>query len=244
MGAKQINDERDLFVDEITSIGAVPHGDNPEAGIVFWKSKNANPARVESTQGANVSLDITALPEDVQEEVTELVKSHAELTEQVAALTEQVEELTPEADPVDDASDEVQALIAKRDEQIASLAKKLEDESAARRDSEFVAQVREDNLEVLLGDANEIGPVLRELSDAAPDAFNKMYQPILAAAQREELAKTLAEYGANSGEVDPQAQKAAWIAKQREAGDDRSDADLAVAFWDSHPDAVMAEREN
>jgi len=192
-----------------------------------------------------MSFDITALPDEAQTHITDLQKSLDESAAAVEALEAQVAELTP-AEEVEEveigkASDEVQTLIAKLRDDNAKQAEDLAVEIAKRRDTEFVAKVRKDELEVLLGNAEETGPVLRELSDAAPEAFGKIYPALVAAAQR--AGGFFKELGANDGESDPTSQRDVWVAKQKQDGSDKTDAQLRAAYWDAHRDAVAAERD-
>ena len=236
-----------MFVKEITSIGAVDEGDNPKSRIVFWKRKKGSAESAEQTQGDEMSKDINALPDAAQEHIQELEKAAEVTATQIEALEAQIAELTPAEDPVEaiveKASDEVQTLIAKLREDNDTQAEAIAVEVAKRRDTEYIAKVREDNLEMLLGKPEEVGPALRELADAAPDAFGKIYPALQAASQRAGLADVFKELGANDGDLDPQAQKVSWITKQKQDGSDKSDAELANDFWAAHPDAVAAERD-
>jgi hypothetical protein len=226
-----------LFVKEITSIGAVDSGDNPEADIVFWKKASAASAE----QAGSTDMDLASLPEAVQEHIAELTK---ERDDAVAALVDaEVVDLTDE-DPVEKASDEVQELVAKlrteADEQRAA----LEAEIAKRRDIEFTKRVADDGLDALLGKAEDVGPTLRRLADADAEAFDSIYANLVAAAQRDGLSKAFDEIGENAGESDPVARRDAWVAKRKEDGDDRSVAALNAAFWDAHPAELAKSRED
>ena len=237
-----------LHVTELTSVGVVSEGDNPGAEIMFYKKrKDVNAVSVESMNGDEMSLDITALPDEAQEHISELAKAAEDAATQITALEAQIAALTPTADVVEvevgKASDEVQTLIAKQREQLDEQAEALQVEVAKRRDTEFIAKVRSDNLEGLLGNADEVGPVLRTIADASPDAFEKLYAPILAAVQRVKLAKAFEELGSNDGDTDPIARQTAWVSKQKQDGTDRTDSQLRVDFWAAHPDAVAAERD-
>ncbi len=234
-----------LHVTDIVSIGAVDKGDNPESWITMFKRKKGSAESAEQTQGDGMSDDITAISDEPTED---LQKSLDESAAKIEALEAQIVELTPEADEaevdVEKASDEVQALIAKQRDQLDEQATAIAVEITKRRDTEFIAKVKEDNLDVLLGKPEDIGPALRELDDLAPDAFGKIYPALQAASQRAGFADVFKELGANDGSIDPQAQKVAWVSKQKQDGSDKSDAELNVAFWAAHPDAVKAEREN
>ena len=179
-----------LHVTDIVSIGAVDKGDNPESWITMFKRKKANAVSVEQTQRDDMTFDVSALPDEAQEHIAKLVADGEALTAAIAAQEAKIVELTPVEDPaeteIEKASDEVQALIAKQREQLDEQAESLKVEVAKRRDTEFIAKIQKDNLVELLGKAEEVGPVLRELSDAAPEAFDKIYPAFVAAAQRTE----------------------------------------------------------
>ena len=115
-------------------------------------------------------------------------------------------------------------------------------EVAKRRDTEFVNRVQKDNLVGLLGNADEVGPVLRVLADGAPEAFDKIYPAFVAAAQRTE--PFLTELGTSEGDADPTTQRDAWVSKQKQDGSEKTAAQLRTDFWVAHPDAVAAERDN
>jgi hypothetical protein len=239
-----------LFVKEITSIGAVDSGDNPMADIVIWKRKDESAVSAEQTEGIVMEgFDLSALSDEAQEEFTQLQKRLDEALLKIVELTPV--EVPAVDDAVEKASDEVQALIAERDEELskrdAELAKandELAKIKAEARDAEFVKRVADDGLDVLLGKAEEIGPALRELADAAPDAFDSVYKNMHAAAQRVDLADVLGEIGEDQGETDPLSKRDAWVQKMRKDGDSRTAATLRTEFWDLHPDERDALREN
>lgn len=231
-----------LFVKEITSIGAVDAGDNPDADILIWKRKGS--AESAETNGSReiMDFDLTELPEAVQEHIAELTKARDEA---LAALADnEVIDLIDD-DPVAKASDEVQELIAKlRDDQTKAQAA-LDAEIAKRRDVEFTKRMADDGLEVLLGKAEEVGPTLRRLADADAEAFDSVYANLVAAAQRADLGTAFTEIGKNEGEgADPIAKRDAWVAGRMKDGDERNAAELRKAFWDAHPDELAKSREN
>ena len=237
-----------LFIEEITSVGAVDEGDNPKSFIELWKSKRRERRERRATQGDEaVSFDIEALSDEAREAFADLQKSVDDAAERETVLQAQVVELTPPDSKVEDvdvskASDEVQTLVAKLIEDREADREQLATEIAKRRDQDFVNQVQKDGLVGLLGNAEEVGPVLRELADKAPEAFEKIYPAFVAAAQRTE--PFLTELGASEGDPDPTAQRDAWVSKMRKEGSEKTVADLRTDFWPLHPEAVAAEREN
>lgn len=133
---------RRLFVDKITSIGAVPEGDNPEAEILLFKAKphdtpdeppivaneisKDGPDRATNRKAHILGHDLSGLPDDTREAVEKDL-------ERLAALEADL----PTPDPIAKADPEVQAEIRKQADRIVELEKKLADESARRELSEY-----------------------------------------------------------------------------------------------------------
>ncbi len=185
-------------------------------------------------------FDVAALPDVAQAE-------YGRLNDELAAAHAHIAELTADPvadDPIAKASEEVQSLIAKQREELEATQIELSKARTAQRDAEFVKRVADDGLDVLLGKAEEVGPVLRELADAAPDAFDSVYKNMQAAAQRVDLGAALGEIGEDQGETDPISKRDAWVIKMRKDGDARSVATLRTEFWELHPDERTALRES
>lgn len=236
-----------LFVEELISIGMVDSGDNPEAAIAIWKrredaaDRSADSADHPLQESNMTDVDLSALPDDAQAYITKLIDERDALLEQVNAVVS--DDPVGDDDIAKNAPDEVRDLIAKQQARIAEQEEALHLEITKRRDTEFVAKVREDRMDILLGKAEESGPLLRRLADADPEAFNAVYGSMLAAAQRVDLAKAIAEFGENRGEgSDPHARKQAYVAKRREAGDERTIAEIESEFWKQNPELVRELR--
>lgn len=133
--------------------------------------------------------------------------------------------------------EQLRGLVVKQREQLAA-------EFAKRRDAEFIAKVKDTaGLETLLGGkAEDLGPALRRLDDAAPDAFAQVWEPLAAAAAKFTKSALLKELG-GSDTLNPDTAKAAYIAKKKEAGDTRPDSELAAEFWRENPDMRLRSRE-
>jgi len=230
-----------LYVEEIVSIGAVDAGDNPEADITFWKRHPRSRDTADTKEQDMAELDLSGLPEETVDAINKHVAAlETERDEALAALPEE----DPAEKAVADASDEVKELIAKQRADLAAQSDALDTEIAKRRDTEFIAKTRADKLEVLLGKAEDVGPLLRRLDDADPEAFKAVYQAIATAAQRDDLAKMFTELGSNDGEkADYEGQRDAWVAKQRKDGSDDTVIELRKQFVERHPDLVAASRE-
>lgn len=208
-----------LFVDTIKSIGAVPDGDNPDASITFWKSKGSPTAASDAAKVESTSVDSASR------------HRRATMSDNIRTL--------PASELLKGSPPQVQGAFAKMET-------RLNEEILKRRDTEFIAKVKDTRgLVALLGDPDEIGPALRELDDANPEAFGKVFDALQTAATRLDVAQVLSlEKGRSSGEgADPISQRDAWITKQRDAGDARTDAELAADFWQSNPAQRDALRE-
>ena len=241
-----------LFIKDLVSIGAVDAGDNPEAGIVFWKRKfrkGSPDIGGDGKQTANSGerletsmvdeFDLSALPDETRDRV--LAKIDQLQAERDAALA-----AVPEPVPVEKAVDpELAAEIVKAKAGADEARAELAVEKAARRDADMILKLRADGLEPLLGAADQVAPTLRVLKDSAPEAFDAIYANLTAAAQRVDLAKAFSELGASEGEedADPIGKRDRWVSKLKKAGDTRTIKELRAEFWVQHPDAVAASRE-
>jgi len=150
---------------KLTSIGAVPEGDNPEAQIVLYKSKG------EHVDEPDVIVD-----------------------EAPAAEEPVVEEAAPaEPDLFEKRIADAESEIAKaRDERDAALTA-LAEEVAKRRSNVFEAKALA--LEALLGPAKETAPTLDALDAHAPEAFADLEKRLHAALERVGLTKELGTAG-------------------------------------------------
>ncbi len=230
-----------LFVDELVSVGMVASGDNPEAEVVIYKSRDSDTRQLESpptnnTAGSGpleekVNMDLSVI-EDA--DIRKAVADH------VASLEAQIPEPAPE-DVAKDADPEVQEFIAKLQESQEDLQKQLDDERTARRTAEYVEKAKA--FTKILGKAEDMGPVLADLADKAPDSYAKLEPALQALAQRTELDSLFKELGSGEaeGETDPLSKRDAWVAKNRQDGETVTQA--RGRFWDAHPEAKQESRE-
>lgn len=227
-----------LFVDELVSVGMVTAGDNPEAEVVIYKSRPADKVESQETKNAGsvpttekVNMDLSVIEDDA---VRKAVEDH------IASLEAQIPEPAPE-DLAKEAEPEVQEFIAKLQESQEDLQKQLDEERTARRTSEYVAKA--EAFTGLLGPADEVGPILADLADKAPDSFSKLETALTAASQRKDMAKLFSELGAGEGEgdSDPLSKKAAWVAKNRKDGESVLSAN--ARYWAENPEAKQEVRE-
>jgi len=230
-----------LYVDELVSIGLVPSGDNPDAEVLIYKSHpdggstlKPDVKNAESVPTTNeVNMDLSAIEDQ------DLRKS---VEDKIAELETQISELAaPETDEVVKAeSEEVQEAFVKQQEEIAVLRKDLDDERTARRTKEYVEKAVA--FQALLGKADEVGPILADIAENAPESYEKLEGALTAAAQRKDMAKLFSEVGAGEaeGETDPVAKRDVWVEKNQKDGESVEAA--RSRFWNSDPDAVEESR--
>lgn len=231
-----------LFVDELVSVGMVAAGDNPEAEVLIYKSHNrldeTQTSRIENSAGSatstrEVTMDLSVIED---QDIRKSVEDH------IAGLESQISELTAPTDDevVKAESDQVQEFIAKQQEELETLRKDLDVERATRRTAEFVAKA--EPLVGLLGKADEMGPILADIAEKAPESYEKLEGALVAAAQREDMAKLFSELGAGEGEADadPIARRDAWVEKNKQDGETVTQA--RSRFWNENPDMVEESR--
>jgi hypothetical protein len=239
-----------LLINMIDSIGAVEEGDNSTAQMLFYKRAtpeqvvveelSENRPTVEPKKGARMAdIDLSVLDEDTQAafvaltaERDEALAKVAELEVEAVALTEIAAE--DEADGVEKASPE---LVAKLRDELAQTAEALAKELGDRRVREWISKA--EPFKDMLGNADEVGPVLEQIDRAVPEAAEKMVQWLTAASQRVDMAKLFAEAGNAGSETDPLSKQAEYVKAHPEL-----EPSIAKSrFWIENPDAVAALRE-
>ncbi len=207
-------------------------------GWVKSKMTSTNKSAESTPLTEKVTMDLSAIED--QDLVKSIEDKFEELESQVSELTAKIEEATPDPDPVEKADPAVQALLKAQDDKIAGLEADVTKERAERRTAEYVVKAKP--LAGLIGKADEMGPVLADLAEKAPDSFDKLFSSLEAAAQRTDLAKLFAELGTGEGEGegDPIAKRDAWVEKNQK--DDESKASAMSRFWSENPDMVEESR--
>lgn len=227
-----------LYVDELVSVGMVNAGDNPGSEVVIYKSRDNTPTPepvVSITRKAGslptegkVSMDLSVIEDaDLRKSIEdEIVEKDARIAELEAAAT-------PPDDPVEKADPEVQELISK-------LREDLDKERSDRRTSEFVGKA--EPFAMLLGKADEMGPVLDALEAAAPEAYEKLEHALTAASQRDELSKLFSEVGTGEGEgeSDPISKRDVWVEKNKTTSETVGQA--RKRYWSENPEAKKESR--
>ena len=259
-----------LHIKQLFSIGAVDNGDNPEAGIVFWKRKKM--PKIETPEDMKAAEQMLAeRPDDdelrrhieqAREQMKPMMKGGEVEGFDLSALSDETRdslvahievlkaerdaalEAVPAPEPVVKAlPDDVAELIAKAKAEVDTAKAALAVEVEKRATVELASKFEKDGLTGLLGSSDEVAPNLRALEAAAPEAFAAVYGNLVAAAQRVDLAKALGELGENTGEApDPYTQRDQWVAKMLAASPDADVKKLRSDFWALHPDAFAETR--
>ena len=225
-----------LFVRSITSIGAVGEGDNPDATIMFYKSKNTEPVqgRTQKKEGS-MPFDIETLTDEGKEFV-------ASLQAQIAAFGDEPPVLPDDLDPVTKARlDDDQATIEKQKVEMEKVAKDLADLRDEMATEKY--DTRAEELEALLGDKADVAPVLKALAAADPVAFGKldgMFDTLVVKDTLAPLFAELGEAGQGGTAID---QIAAHTAEIRKANPDVSLAEAKKQAWEDHPELLAKSRE-
>ncbi len=237
-----------LFVDEILSVGMVAAGDNPDAEVLIYKSKPSDVSKMTaSVENAptepGVRMDLSTIED--KELAKSIEDAFAEKDTQISDLEADVEKAENSmkvlpTDPTDDASDEVKAILKEQDEKLEKALASLAKERTERRTAEYIEKAKP--LEVLLGKADEIGPVFAALAEAAPDDFAKLEGALTAASQRSELAALFAEVGAGEGEgdADPIDKRDSWVKENKK--DSESTQQANARFWKENPEQKEESR--
>jgi hypothetical protein len=181
-------------------------------------------------------MDLSAIEDqDLRKSIED---AFAESEQKISDLEAQVEKTEP--DPVDEASDEVKAVLKAQADELDKVRKDLADERSARLTAEYVGKA--EPLAGLLGDPQEVGPVLAELADKSPDAYAKLEGALVAASQREDLAKLFSEIGAGEGEgeSDPIDKRDSWVEKNKTP--DETPGQARARYWVENPEAKEESR--
>ena len=225
-----------LFIDSITSIGAVEEGDNGPAKIMFWKRKTKEPAPgpVEK-KGDSMPFDIESLGDEAKAHVEGLVAQIAELTETPEALPNDLPDLVTKR------LDDQDAVIEKERVEKDALAKEVADLKDGIATEKYEARAAD--LENLLGKPEEVAPVLKALAADSPDAFGKLDAMFDSLVVAKVYAPFLKEIGDASETGTAKDQIAAHAAEIRKNSPDTSIADAKAKAWSDHPELKILDRE-
>jgi len=204
-----------LWFRKLTSIGAVPEGDNPDAQIVLFKAKKGV-ALVDETD--QVVVDVEEGPDAAQAEAIPEAGDDEGIAKRIEAAEEEIRKAREERDA---------ALWA------------LADEVKKARRALFVVKAR--NLEPLLGPAEEVAPTLEALDATDPEAFAALEKRLGAALERLNLTKELGTAGVEG--ADPVAKRDAWVKRYVLDHPEIPEWKARDMFWKANPEALEAQRE-
>jgi len=241
-----------LHITELTSIGAVESGDNPEAEILFWKSTTTNPPEGRKNGGGPVdTLDLSSLDKETAEPILAFVaglqKAATEADDKIAALEAKLE-VEDEDDPLVDLPEPVAKAIAERDEQIAKAeakavaaeeaVAKLQDERLTERYTE-----RAEALSNMLGNAADVAPILKALAKADQKAYDLLDARFDTLLTWDGMADLLREHGDNAATGRAVDKIAAYAAEIRKDNKKLTAADARAQAWRDHPELKTQARE-
>lgn len=183
-----------------------------------------------------MSFDVDSLTDEGKEFV-------ATLQAQIAALSEETPADLPDdlPDIVKARLDESEATIAKMQENQDRIAKEnadLRDEMATEK---YTA--RADALAALLGDPEDVAPVLKTLAADSPEAFGKLDAMFDTLIVKDTLAPLFKELGDSSVEGSAEDQIAAHAAEIRKGSPDLSVVEARAQAWREHPELKAQARE-
>ena len=225
-----------LHIKRLLSIGVVRAGDNEDATILLYKSKNTEPepGQVEK-KGDLMSFDVESLSDDAKSHISGLEAKIAELTETPVALPDDLPE--PVTKRLDELSDTIEKDKVEK-ERIAKELSDLKDEMATEK-----YEARAKDLENLLGKTEDVAPVLKALAKDSPEAFGKLDKMFDSLVVAKVFAPFLTELGDSSETGTAVDQIAAHAAEIRKNSPDTSIADAKAQAWSDHPELKVLDRE-
>ena len=229
-----------LHIDSLTSIGAVEDGDNPESKIMFWKRKTEEPAPgLVEKEGDSMPFDVESLTDDAKAYIT------AEIAAGITAAAELVE--TPDPLP-DDLPDVVKSRLDAQDSTIEkervekeALAKEVADLKDEMATEKYIERAK--TLAPVLGDPDEMAPVLKALATADPEAFDVLDAQFDTLIVRDDFAKILTEYGDSAADGTAVDQITAHANEIRKTNPDLTPAAARAQAWRDHPELKAQSRK-
>lgn len=225
-----------LFITSLKSIGVVEAGDDPSAEILLFKSHPENTQSVEQPERDSMSKpDLSGLDAELQKAIDDHIAEAI-----AAAAVEPVEPVLPDdlPAPVLKALTEKDEALAKERARVEALEVDVAEMRDERQTEKFAKTANE--LAAVLGTDAEVPAVLRELSEAAPEAYAKLETRIAEAARMATISDSvlLKQLGSSNDESDPKAKITA-IAKtiHSEERDQYPTMEQARAeAWSRNPD--------
>ncbi len=245
---------RRLHVTKLTSIGAVAEGDNPEAEILFFKSKQGEPLEGRTHGGGPVAdnaVDLSSLDDDTKAAVEAHV---AEADAKVAKLETQVSELEAKVPVVeeDKLPDDLPEAVAKRladqedriakAEAVAVAAEAKVEKAEDERLTEMYTK-RAEELRAVLGDPIATGPMLKDLAAGAPDAYPVLDAALDTLVNMDGFNTLLREHGDNGATGRAVDQIAVYAKEIRKDDKELTLAAAKAQAWQDHPELKTQARE-
>ena len=225
-----------LHVDQIVSIGAVAAGDNEPSVIQFWKRKTIEPAPGPvNKKGDSMPFDIASLSDEAREYVTGLQAQVAELTETPVPLPDGLPSLVTKR------LDEQDATIEKERVEKAALAKEIADLREERATEKYAARAAQ--LENLLGNREDVAPVLQAIAKDSPEASALLHEMFDTLIVKDVMAPLMAELGDSAAVGSAKDQVAVFAAEIRKANPDVTLAAARAQAWSEHPELKALDRE-
>ncbi len=245
---------RRLHVTKLTSIGAVAEGDNPEAEILFFKSKTSEPLEGRTHGGGRVAettIDLTSLDDDTKAAVEAHV---AEADAKVAKLETQVSELEAKVPAVeedilpDDLPEAVAKRLADQEDRIAkaeavAVAAEAKVEKAEDERLTEMYTKRAEELRAVLGDPIATGPMLKDLAAGAPDAYPVLDAALDTLVNMDGFNTLLREHGDNGATGTAVDQILVYAKEIRKDDKNLSLAAAKAQAWQDHPELKTQARE-
>ena len=246
---------RRLHVTKLTSIGAVAEGDNPEAEILFFKSKQGEPLEGRKHGGgsmAETAVDLSSLDDDtkaaIESQTTEFEATIAKLETQVSELKAEVKGDDEEEILPDDLPEAVAKRLADQEDRIAkaeaaavAAEAKVEKAEDVRLTEMYTKRAVE--LEPVLGKPETMGPVLKALAAGAPDSYPVLDAQLDTLVNMDGFAKLLREHGDNGATGRAVDQIAVYAKEIRKDNKELSLAAAKAQAWQEHPELKTQSRE-
>ena len=235
-----------LHVTKITSVGAVTAGDNPEADILFYKSKPVEPLEGRTEGSDNLSLDLSHLTDEdrdtVQKHIDGLEAEIGELKD-AAASEDEDENLLPDdlPEPVAKALADQAEAIAKADARAVKAeadAADLRDERETEKYTAMAGAYRN-----VLGPVDEVAPVLKDIAKGAPKASEKLHGFLSTLVKMDGFDALLREYGDNAADGSAVDKHTAYAKELRDNDPDLSAAEARAEAWRRNPGLKEQARE-
>lgn len=227
-----------LFVNALRSVGLVGEGDDPEAKVMLFKSRDTDetesmmagsepPASGRTTMKENAVLDLTGIEDE---------ELRAAVSDRISKLEAQLaEHEPPEDDVVKAASPELQALIKAQEERITAAEQEVAKEREARLHREAVAKAEAlpfiadtgQLTEVLKGNLDGLLPILEALNERLRDSsLFKQFGP------------------ANADDADPIERRDVFVTEYTKDNPGVSAAQARAVFWKTHPEFRAEARKD